>query len=60
MIFTFVILTYKNFSDTVECIDSILSNITYKNNIVIVDNHSNDSTFSKIKDKYKNYKQIYY
>ena len=33
MIFTFVILTYKNFSDTVECIDSILSNITYKNNI---------------------------
>ena len=60
MIFTFVILTYKNFSDTVECIDSILSNITYKNNIVVVDNHSNDSTFSKIKDKYKNYKQIYY
>ena len=60
MIFTFVILTYKNFSDTVECIDSILSNITYKNNIVVVDNHSNDSTFSKIRDKYKNYKQIYY
>lgn len=60
MIFTFVILTYKNFSDTIECIDSILTNITYENNIVVVDNGSKDTTFSNIKSKYSTFKNIYF
>ena len=47
---SFVILHYKNFSDTIECIESIRNNISYdqkKISIIVVDNN----TLSKEEEK---------
>lgn len=55
----FLILHYKNIKETVECIESILKNVKYKNyNIVIVDNGSNNNTGESLKERYKNYEII--
>lgn len=53
MIFSFVILHYKTYKDTLQCIKSILElqydqNITI--NIVVVDNASNDGSLEKIRE----------
>ncbi len=56
---SFLILHYKNIIQTVECVESILKNIKYKNyQIVIVDNGSNDNTGEELKRKYKKIKNI--
>lgn len=52
MIFTFSILHYKTLQDTIECIESI-KNLNYSCKIVVVDNGSNNGSFEKLKDIYK-------
>ena len=54
---SFVILHYKNIKDTVECIESIQSNISYdkkKISIVVVDNNTLSKDETKILKKYTN------
>lgn len=48
-----VILNYKNYEMTMECVDKLLSN-DFKFNIVIVDNNSPNESFEKLKKKYQN------
>jgi GT2 family glycosyltransferase len=44
-----IILNYKNYNDTIECIESILNNV-YKNfRIILIDNCSNDESVTMIK-----------
>lgn len=51
MRFCFIILHYKNFKDTLECINSIKSKLLTKNyNIIIVDNGSLDETTKKLRE----------
>ncbi|ART78198.1 hypothetical protein B4U37_20070 [Sutcliffiella horikoshii] len=51
--FTFVILHYLVKEDTIECIESILSNIDYLNyNIIVVDNCSPNGSGIELKEKY--------
>ncbi len=53
--FTFVILHYLAYDDTIECIESILKNISYNNyNIVVVDNGSDNNSGERIMLKYQN------
>lgn len=50
---SFVILHYVTFNDTVECVDSIINNIDYKDySIIIVDNGSQNGSGKKLLDKY--------
>lgn len=50
----FVILHYMSYDDTIECVESILNNITYKNyEIIIVDNNSPNCSANKIKELYR-------
>lgn len=56
---SFLILHYKNINETIECVESILKNIKYKEyNIVIVDNGSNNGTGQEIEEKYKKVEKI--
>ncbi len=51
--FVFVILHYKTFYDTIQCIESILKNVIYDNyDIVVVDNCSANGSVEKIKEKF--------
>lgn len=57
--FTFVILHYLTYEDTVECVESILKNILYNNYyIIIVDNGSKNNSGEKILLKYQNQNNI--
>ncbi|TLG80947.1 glycosyltransferase [Vagococcus zengguangii] len=47
-----VILNYLNFNDTIECVDSLLSQTKQPDVIVIVDNYSNNESVKNIKKKY--------
>ncbi len=53
MIVAFLILHYKNYKETIECIDSIYKNIDGKYEVVVVDNGSNDNSNLIIKERYK-------
>lgn len=48
-----IILEYCNFIDTVECCNSVMGSTYLNYNIIIVDNNSNDDTFSLLVKKYK-------
>lgn len=51
MKFCFIILHYKNFKDTLECINSIKSKLLTKDyKIIIVDNGSLDETTKKLRE----------
>ena len=50
--YTFVILHYKNYMDTIECIESIIK-MPQQVNVVVVDNASKNDSIDKIYDKYK-------
>lgn len=51
--FSFVILHYNTFTDTIECIDSIKKYISARSrDIIVVDNCSPDSSGSLLKLKY--------
>lgn len=53
-----IVPTMNRKEDACACIDSIL-NSSYKNiEIVVVDNNSNDGTFSVLKQKYSDYKNV--
>lgn len=57
----FVILHYNATDDTIECIESITSNLQYQNkNIVVVDNNSPNQSGYFLKEKYKENKDIYF
>lgn len=61
MKFSFVILHYLTFDDTVECIDSILNNIQYPDyDIVVVDNASANDSLQKLEKKYGNQEKVYF
>jgi len=51
----FVILHYETITDTIECVDSIVSTIEYPEwQIVIVDNGSANNSGNTLKERYKN------
>lgn len=47
-----VLLNYLNYTDTLECVNSILEMEYELAGIVIVDNHSNNESFQKLYKKY--------
>ena len=56
---SFLILHYKNITETIECIESIKENVKYEDySIVIVDNGSNNGTGEELLQKYKLNKKI--
>jgi GT2 family glycosyltransferase len=58
-IVSFVILHFLNTGDTIECIESIKTNIDYSNYfIVLVDNGSPDGSGKLLQEQYKDDKQI--
>lgn len=57
--FVFVILHYKSFLDTQKCVNSILK-LKGEKSIVIVDNNSDDDSFSKVKNKFDKLKNIFF
>ena len=59
---SFVLLYYKDYDNTIKCIESILSldNTRYKTTIVLVDNCSQDNAFERFKELYKNQDNIFY
>jgi len=57
--FAFVVLHYLTLEDTIECVDSIINNIDYKNyKIVIVDNGSPNGSGTILKEKLHNNDKI--
>lgn len=57
--FTFVILHYLSYDDTIECIESILKNVEYPNCfLVVVDNGSNNGSGIKLLSRYEHEKNI--
>ena len=53
MVFSFVILHYKTYEDTIKCIQSIFNldvPSDIETNVVIVDNASNDGSIEKVRD----------
>lgn len=56
--FSFVVLHYKSYKDTIECVNSILD-LYSEVNVVIVDNASGDGTVEKLIKKYKSKENIY-
>lgn len=56
----FVILHYMNKEDTIECVESIKSNINYGNKmIVVVDNASPNGSGIELKNQYRGSNDIY-
>ncbi len=47
-----VVLNYNGFSDSKECIESLL-NSNFKLRIIVVDNNSNDDSFRKLQDLFE-------
>ena len=58
-IFTFVILHYLNFDDTLRCVNSILDNVNYPDyNIVVVDNGSPNDSGKKLESHFGSKSEI--
>lgn len=56
---SFLILHYQTIEDTIECIESILNNITYDNyNIIVIDNGSPNKSGDDLRKKYRNNDKI--
>jgi len=55
-----IILTWRKFEDTKACIESLLLSSLKINNIIIVDNASNDDSWEKLKKTYKDNPNIYF
>lgn len=49
--FYFVILNYNNYTDTVECVESLINSVP-TTNIIIVDNNSSDASGLLLKEKF--------
>lgn len=60
MHYAFVILHYLTYKDTVECVESILENITNAEySIIIVDNGSNNESGDQLQKKYAENKKLH-
>lgn len=60
MKYSFVILHYLTIDDTVECVNSILQNVDYPDyEIVLVDNGSDNNSFSILSEKFKSRTNIF-
>ncbi|MED1471925.1 glycosyltransferase family 2 protein [Bacillus salipaludis] len=56
---SFVILHYLTEQDTIECIESILNNVSYKEySIVVVDNGSPNDSGERLKTRYQNNSKV--
>ena len=57
--FAFVILHYLTEDDTIECVDSIITNVNYDNyHIIIVDNGSGNKSGERLSNHYSHVKNI--
>lgn len=56
---SFIILHYKNYLDTISCVESIINTNMDNNSIFIVDNGSDDSSYEILKQRYEKTKNIY-
>lgn len=54
-----VILNYKNWEDTIECVESIFNQTLQSFEIVIVDNNSKNESFNEFKKRYSNISNIH-
>lgn len=54
-----VILNYLNYKDTIECIDSLEKQVNQNFEVVIVDNASNNESFSVLNELYANEESIH-
>ncbi|SFH76488.1 glycosyltransferase [Pisciglobus halotolerans] len=54
-----VILNYLNYSDTIECVDSLKKQTNQNFEIVIVDNYSKNESFKVLSELYKKEKKIH-
>ena len=54
-----VVLNYKNFHETIECVKSILLQKDVVFNIVIVDNGSSNESYDELFNQFKNNDKIY-
>lgn len=59
MSYAFVVLNYENYWDTINCVNSILSQKTDNISIVVVDNNSSNNSIEIIHDYYKNNKMVH-
>jgi len=53
-----VVLNYKNYNDTIECVDSLLFQKGVNLEIIIVDNNSENESVEVLQKKYENNKRI--
>lgn len=53
-----VILNYLNYSDTVECVESLKKQTNQNYEIIIVDNDSQNSSYEKLQEQYASNKNI--
>lgn len=59
MLICLVILHYLDDKTTIECVDSILNSINLENyRVIIVDNGSNNSSYERMKEYYKNEQKV--
>jgi len=56
---SFVILHYLALEDTIECIDSIISNLDISSEIVVVDNASNNGSVEELEKYYKGKRSVH-
>lgn len=56
---SYVVLNYNNYMDTIECVESIIIQKDPDSSIVIVDNHSQNDSYSLLKRRYANIDNIH-
>lgn len=54
-----VILNYLNFSDTIECVESLANQKNKNFEVIIVDNYSQNSSYEKLKERYDQIENIH-
>ena len=54
-----VVLNYKNYTETIKCVDSILEQKEVKVNVVIVDNGSENESMDAFKERYNDNEGIH-
>jgi len=54
-----VVLNYLSFKDTIECVESIIRNVSYANYfIVVIDNGSDNESLGVLKDRFKDSSKV--
>lgn len=52
MNFLIIIINYNNWLDTIECIQSLIVAKIFFENIIVIDNYSNDDSYLRLKEKF--------